>query len=249
MRRSRGFTLIELLVVIGLIALLISILLPALNRVREQARVIRCASNMSQIGKACFLYAAENRGVLPIPIGGGPLNNTTVSAILFQPVYGYNGMMDFSQGTLIPYLPGGTQVRESLFTCPDDQEPRICAYDVPPVPQPSSPRNFSYCWNAEIAGSYRGGHWSGRQLGSIAGSSHKFLLQEQFMPSAENQEAMMVGPPANVLLSTQHRGLSNQCFADGHVELFDPATLQDNTSTNLLQSPPWRTYCWLHGDQ
>ena len=69
------------------------------------------------------------------------------------------------------------------------------------------------------------------------------------MPSAENQEAMMVGPPANVLLSTQHRGLSNQCFADGHVELFDPATLQDNTSTNLLQSPPWRTYCLLHGDQ
>src|SRR5688500_10482855 len=67
--RCRAFSLIELIVVIGIIAVLMSFLLPALRVANESARTVRCASQLRQMGQAIFAYAASNRGLTP-PGGG-----------------------------------------------------------------------------------------------------------------------------------------------------------------------------------
>src|SRR5688500_15506716 len=63
--RRTGFTLVELLVVIGIIALLVSILLPALNRARQHANLIDCQARLRQMGQAMHIYAANNKDLVP----------------------------------------------------------------------------------------------------------------------------------------------------------------------------------------
>lgn len=158
-RVRKAFTLVELLVVIGIIALLISILLPALNRARGQAKQAACLSNIRQIGQAMLMHANEHRQHFPLAgevwkdASGHPADNTPTEL-------GDLGMRNYSymkdlvmrvapmQIALEPYL--GQQVRAQklqpdgineylngsairVFTCPgnvDEMQGGTQAYQV-----------------------------------------------------------------------------------------------------------------------
>ena len=81
-KRAKAFTLIELLVVIAIIAILMAILMPALSRARKQAQMVRCLSNLKQIGLAMHMYADDYENKVPRDETDG------LWTILFMPYLG-----------------------------------------------------------------------------------------------------------------------------------------------------------------
>ncbi len=120
MKTKKGFTLIELLVVISIIALLVAILMPALNKARQQAQAAVCLNNQKQLGMTYLMYTNDNNGLLPSSEAWGNVKDHFVqSPIEIDGLPGYSTedeIEGIKQGALYKY----TQTPD-IYNCPGDK--------------------------------------------------------------------------------------------------------------------------------
>jgi len=192
--------------------------------------MVVCASNERQVYLALVMYSQDNRGVMPLP------PNEFGGVIFPNQMWGMTDFSDYdyvSDGLLWPYLTRDSSRRQQLLLCPTDTNRPQAMAEPDPVLNPAGERNFSYNFNGYMSfgtltkvmtdhGLIDG--WTTVKLSRILHSDHKLLILEPENPR-DGGDAIETANSAQklvCLLSTRHFGMGNQCFADGHVELFDP---------------------------
>jgi len=248
MRKRTGFTLVELLVVVGIIALLIAVLLPALNRARASAQQLQCLSNMRQVGMSFRFYASDNDQWLPFGRYEGYQGNTGQNIswddLLLMGKYGlFRRPLDFDGPQGIRFF-ATTGIRIPLLKCPRD---------------PAEDLFFSGAWR--ITYGVNGGVSNGSGPFGYGNHTGAFgvtpippgakldkigidtILMTEF-PAPNNALGGgygMVGAPSSQLTFTKtankpglHGYLLNYIFADGHGESLRPA---DTIGGGSLSNP------------
>ena len=126
----RGFSLVELLIVIAIIAILVAVLLPAVNRSREMARRVVCLSNIHQLTTAWLAYANENKGAL-CNGSGNP------EWLLYDPQAPKNIVWTPNLNDPLPLIPNGQLWpylrNRRIYVCPSDPQAYRNTSEYPPV--------------------------------------------------------------------------------------------------------------------
>lgn len=170
---KHAFTLVELLVVIGIIALLISILLPSLARARQSANMVACLSNLRQIGQTLQLYANDNKGYLPL--GQGP--STTVTGAAYQTFWVHEVSIALGKD---PSANNNAQALAPVLRCPEATMPLAANTAMPDFV-------FHYTANPRLMPSIAAGTiavvdpntgvaFAHRQLATVKNGSSKMLV-------------------------------------------------------------------------
>jgi prepilin-type N-terminal cleavage/methylation domain-containing protein/prepilin-type processing-associated H-X9-DG protein len=222
--RRRAFTVIEVLVVIGIMALLMGILLPTIERVRHKAYIANCASNLRQVGVYLLTYSNEHRGALPrtVYVPGAVLQHGT--GIMAPDPFQSGGPLPNDLTAAVFLLLRVQHLAPELLNCPYDD---VHEYQ-PQKGDPQGQSNFSdfkvslgysfanmYPSAAAAAAGYK---WSGR-LGA------EFAVAADMNPGTKKPYNDVLGAtptsPSAVMKkanSANHeRDGQNVLFGDGHV--------------------------------
>ena len=192
--RLGAFTLVELLVVIGIIAVLMSILLPSLSKARNQAMAVKCASNLRQLHQFSMMFAQDNKGRLPRPPLTGDNPNRVVGGVRSEEVCAWTidrgGVANLQFGALWRYIPG-KDTRQKLILCPNDYGEKTQGGGA--GESAGEDRNMSYSFNGYIVhpddvdrGAPAGGTAKlmlGIQVGRVEQAAEKIMIYEELAPN------------------------------------------------------------------